>query len=139
MVEYTGEAVRSLSMDGRMTVCNMSIEGGARAGMIAADETTFEYLRGRPNAPQGDDFKAAVEAWSKLRTDDGAEFDELVEIDASSLEPMVSWGRIPAWCFRSPLACPILTPSPIPATARRRNARWSTWTSNRTRQSRTFR
>jgi 3-isopropylmalate/(R)-2-methylmalate dehydratase large subunit len=78
-----------------MTVCNMSIEGGARAGMIAPDETTFEYLRGRPNAPQGDDFEAAIDSWSKLRTDDGAEFDELVEIDASSLEPMVSWGTNP--------------------------------------------
>ena len=95
VVEYTGEAVRSLSMDGRMTVCNMSIEGGARAGMIAPDETTFEYLRGRPNAPQGDDFEAAVDAWSKLRTDEGAEFDELVEVDANSLEPMVSWGTNP--------------------------------------------
>ncbi len=95
VVEYTGEAIRSLSMDGRMTVCNMSIEGGARAGMVAPDGTTFEYVRGRPHAPQGDDFDAAVDAWEHLTTDEGAEFDELVEIDAGSLEPMVSWGTNP--------------------------------------------
>lgn len=96
VVEYTGEAVRSLSMDGRMTVCNMSVEGGAKAGMISPDDTTFEYLRGRPRAPQGDDFERAVDAWSQMSTDDGAQFDELVVIDASSLEPMVSWGTNPS-------------------------------------------
>ena len=96
VVEYTGEAVRALSMDGRMTVCNMSVEGGAKAGMISPDDTTFEYLRGRPRAPQGDDFERAVDAWSQLSTDDGAQFDELVVIDASSLEPMVSWGTNPS-------------------------------------------
>lgn len=96
VVEYTGEAVRSLSMEGRMTVCNMSIEAGAKAGMIAPDETTFDYLRGRRHAPRGDDFEAAVDEWSKLATDAGAEFDELVEIDAGSLEPMVSWGTNPS-------------------------------------------
>lgn len=96
VVEYTGEAVRALSMDGRMTVCNMSIEGGAKAGMISPDDTTFEYLRGRPHAPQGDDFEQAVDAWSQLATDDDAQFDELVVIDASSLEPMVSWGTNPS-------------------------------------------
>ena len=96
VVEYTGEAVRSLSMDGRMTVCNMSVEGGAKAGMISPDDTTFEYLRGRPRAPQGDDFERAVDAWSQLSTDDGAQFDELVVIDAGELEPMVSWGTNPS-------------------------------------------
>ena len=96
VVEYTGEAVRALSMDGRMTVCNMSVEGGAKAGMISPDDTTFEYLRGRARAPQGDDFERAVDAWSQLSTDDGAQFDELVVIDASSLEPMVSWGTNPS-------------------------------------------
>lgn len=96
VVEYTGDAVRALSMDGRMTVCNMSVEGGAKAGMISPDDTTFEYLRGRPHAPQGDDFEQAVDAWSQLSTDDDAQFDELVEIDASSLEPMVSWGTNPS-------------------------------------------
>jgi 3-isopropylmalate/(R)-2-methylmalate dehydratase large subunit len=95
-IEYTGDAIRALSMDGRMTVCNMSVEGGGRSGMIAPDETTFEYLRGRPQAPQGDAFNAAVDAWTKLPTDEGAEFDELIEIDASSLEPMVSWGTNPS-------------------------------------------
>ena len=96
VVEYTGDAVRALSMDGRMTVCNMSVEGGAKAGMISPDDTTFEYLRGRPHAPQGEDFEQAVDAWSQLSTDDDAQFDELVEIDASSLEPMVSWGTNPS-------------------------------------------
>ena len=95
VVEYTGEAVRDLSMEGRMTVCNMSIEGGARAGMIAPDETTFEYLRGREHAPSGADFEEAVEGWSELRTDPGAEYDTRVVIDATALEPMVSWGTNP--------------------------------------------
>ncbi len=95
-VEYTGEAIRSLSMEGRMTVCNMSIEAGARAGMVAPDDTTFEYMRGRPNVPQGDDFEAAVEDWRSLSSDPGAHFDSLVEIDASGLEPYVTWGTNPA-------------------------------------------
>jgi 3-isopropylmalate/(R)-2-methylmalate dehydratase large subunit len=93
VVEYAGEAVRALSMEGRMTMCNMTIEGGGRAGMIAPDETTFEYVRGRPGAPE--DFDAAVASWSALHTDDGAEFDVEVEIDASSLSPMVTWGTTP--------------------------------------------
>ena len=95
VIEYTGEAIRSLSMDGRMTVCNMSIEGGARAGMIAPDDTTFDYLKGRQFAPQGDAFDAAVEQWRKLPTDAGATFDKLVEIEASDLEPFVTWGTNP--------------------------------------------
>ena len=95
VIEYTGEAVRSLSMEGRMTVCNMSIEAGARAGMFAPDETTFEYMRGRPRAPQGEDFEAAVEQWKALPTDPGAQFDSTVEIEAGALEPMVSWGTNP--------------------------------------------
>jgi len=95
VIEYTGEAVRSLSMAGRMTVCNMSIEGGARAGMIAPDETTFDYMRGRPQVPQGEDFDRAVENWVTLSSDPGAHFDKLVEIDASNLSPFVSWGTNP--------------------------------------------
>ncbi len=95
VIEYTGEAVRSLSMDGRMTVCNMSIEGGARAGMIAPDETTFKYVRGRPFAPKGDDFEASVERWRKLPSDEGASFDKQVIVDAASLEPFVTWGTNP--------------------------------------------
>ena len=95
VIEYTGEAIRSLSMDGRMTVCNMTIEGGGRAGMVGPDETTFDYLCGRPQVPQGDAFDAAVEEWSTLKTDDGSKFDELVKVDATALEPMVSWGTNP--------------------------------------------
>ena len=94
-VEYTGEAIRSLSMEGRMTVCNMSIEAGARVGMVAPDDVTFEYMRGRPQVPQGEEFDRTVERWRGLRTDPGASFDKLVEIDASSLEPYVTWGTNP--------------------------------------------
>lgn len=95
VVEYTGKCIEQFSMEERMTICNMSIEAGARAGMIAPDETTFEYLRGRPHAPQGEDFDRAVERWRQLRTDPGAKFDARVEIDASKLTPMVSWGTNP--------------------------------------------
>jgi 3-isopropylmalate/(R)-2-methylmalate dehydratase large subunit len=95
VIEYRGSAIESLSMEGRMTICNMSIEAGARAGMVAPDETTFEYLRGRPHAPKGDDWDAAVEAWSRLRTDAGAEFDTEVYVDAATLSPFVTWGTNP--------------------------------------------
>ena len=95
VIEFTGEAMRSLSMEGRMTVCNMSIEGGGRAGMVAPDNTTFEYMRGRPQVPQGGDFDAAVEEWRTLATDEGAEYDSLVELDGTALEPHVSWGTNP--------------------------------------------
>jgi 3-isopropylmalate/(R)-2-methylmalate dehydratase large subunit len=95
VIEYTGEAVRSLSMEGRMTVCNMSIEAGARAGMVAPDDTTFEYMRGRPNVPQGPDFEAAVEEWRGLPTEPGAEFDSVVQMDAADLQPFVTWGTNP--------------------------------------------
>jgi 3-isopropylmalate/(R)-2-methylmalate dehydratase large subunit len=95
VIEYTGEAIRSLSMAGRMTVCNMSIEAGARAGMIAPDETTFEYMRGRPQVPQGDDFDAAVERWKALATDPDAIYDRVVEINAVDLAPFVTWGTNP--------------------------------------------
>ena len=95
VIEYTGEAIRSLSMEGRMTVCNMSIEGGARAGMIAPDDTTFDYIRGRPQVPQDAAFDAAVERWRTLPTDPGATYDKVVEIDASTLEPFVTWGTNP--------------------------------------------
>ena len=94
-IEYTGQAVRELSMEGRMTVCNMSIEAGARAGMVAPDDTTFDYMRGRPNVPQGDDFDAAVEEWRSLLTDPGAEYDTVVHIDGAALEPFVTWGTNP--------------------------------------------
>jgi 3-isopropylmalate/(R)-2-methylmalate dehydratase large subunit len=95
VIEFRGEAVRGLSMEGRMTVCNMSIEAGARAGMIAPDETTFEYLRGRANAPTGADWDTAVAAWRELTTDEGATFDKVVKIDATKLSPWVTWGTNP--------------------------------------------
>ena len=94
-IEYTGEAVRGLSMEGRMTVCNMTIEAGARVGMVAPDETTFEYMRGRPQVPQGSAFDEAVERWRRLPTDPDAVYDNVVEIDASSLSPCVTWGTNP--------------------------------------------
>lgn len=95
VLEYRGSAIRSLSMEGRMTICNMSIEAGARAGMVAPDETTFEYLEGRPHAPQGADWDEAVAYWKTLPTDEGATFDAEVFIDANELEPFVTWGTNP--------------------------------------------
>ncbi len=95
VIEYAGSAIRSLSMEGRMTVCNMSIEAGARAGMIAPDETTFAWLRGRPFAPQGTDWDRAVAEWRKLATDPGAQFDRELTIPAIELEPFVTWGTNP--------------------------------------------
>ena len=92
-VEYAGPTIEGLSMPGRMTICNMTIEGGGRAGMIAPDETTFEWVRGREAAPE--DFDAAVERWRSLPTDDGATFDTEVEVDASAISPMVTWGTTP--------------------------------------------
>jgi 3-isopropylmalate/(R)-2-methylmalate dehydratase large subunit len=95
VMEYAGEAIRGLSMEGRMTVCNMSIEGGARAGLIAPDEKTFAYIKGRPRAPKGADFDAAVRYWETLRSDDGAAFDREVKLDAAKLPPLVTWGTSP--------------------------------------------
>ena len=95
VLEYRGSAIRSLSMDGRMTICNMSIEAGARAGMVAPDETTYAYLQGRPHAPQGADWDAAVAYWNTLATDDDAVFDAEVFLDANELEPFVTWGTNP--------------------------------------------
>ncbi len=95
VLEYRGPAVEAMSMEARMTICNMSIEAGARAGMIAPDATTFEYLRGRPHAPQGQDWDDAVAWWSTLRTDDDAVFDAEVVLDAGDLEPFVTWGTNP--------------------------------------------
>ena len=95
VIEYTGQAIRDLSMEGRMTVCNMSIEAGARAGMVAPDNKTFEYVKGREHAPSGEEFDKAVEEWKSLVTDQGAEYDQVVVIDADDLEPHVSWGTNP--------------------------------------------
>jgi len=95
VIEYTGQAIRDLDIEGRMTVCNMSIEAGARAGMIAPDEKTFEYLQGREFAPKGEAWDRAVERWKELRTDEGATYDRTVVIDASKLEPMITYGTNP--------------------------------------------
>ena len=135
VLEYRGEAIRNLSMEGRMTICNMSIEAGARAGMVAPDETTFAYLKGRPHAPEGDDWDAAVEHWRTLATDEGAEFDAAVarwkqlrsdegarfdvevHIDAADIRPTLTWGTHPGTA--------IAVDAPIPAAAD--GPRWATW------------
>jgi 3-isopropylmalate/(R)-2-methylmalate dehydratase large subunit len=111
VAEYAGSAIRALSMDERMTLSNMSIEMGARAGMIAPDDTTYQYLSGRPKAPQGAAFEAAVERWRALPTDAGARFDREVSIDAAALEPMITWGTNPAQ------AAPVTGAVPDPARA----------------------
>ncbi len=95
VIEFAGEAVRNLSMEGRMTVCNMSIEGGARAGMIAPDETTFEYIKGRKMAPSGAEWDKAVAYWKSLPSDEGAQYDKIVTLDASEIPPLVTWGTTP--------------------------------------------
>ncbi|MFC5864197.1 3-isopropylmalate dehydratase large subunit [Acidicapsa dinghuensis] len=111
VIEYAGSAIRSLSMEGRMTICNMSIEAGARAGMIAPDEITFEYLKGRRFAPKGEAWDKAVQEWSKLPTDPGAKFDRELIIDAATLVPYVSWGTSPG------MVAPITAVVPNPAEA----------------------
>jgi 3-isopropylmalate/(R)-2-methylmalate dehydratase large subunit len=95
VIEFAGEAIRSLSMEGRMTVCNMTIEGGARAGLIAPDEKTFEYIKGRPRAPKGAQLEQAIEYWKTLKTDEGAHYDRVVVLNAADLPPIVSWGSSP--------------------------------------------
>jgi 3-isopropylmalate/(R)-2-methylmalate dehydratase large subunit len=95
VIEYDGEAIRSLSMEGRMTVCNMSIEAGARAGLIAPDDTTFEYLKGRPHAPKGAAWEAAVNYWKTLKSDPGARFDVEIKLNAADIPPLVTWGTSP--------------------------------------------
>ena len=112
VIEYRGAAIRALSMEGRMTVCNMSIEAGARAGLIAPDETTFTYLKGRAHAPSGEQWNEAVAAWGHLHTDDGATWDREVTIDASTLRPQVSWGTNPAQV----ISIDSVLPSPADAT-----------------------
>lgn len=121
VLEYRGSAIRRLSMEARMTVCNMSIEAGARAGMIAPDETTYEYLRGRDHAPTGDDWDAALEAWSHLRSDDDAEFDEEVVLDADTLTPFVTWGTNPGQ--GAPLGTAVPDPELMPDENDKANAR----------------
>ena len=121
VLEYRGSAIRALSMEARMTVCNMSIEAGARAGMIAPDETTFEYLRGRDHAPTGADWDAAVAAWSELRSDDDAVFDDEVVLDAAALTPFVTWGTNPGQ--GAPLGSAVPDPELMPDENDKANAR----------------
>jgi 3-isopropylmalate/(R)-2-methylmalate dehydratase large subunit len=109
--EYMGEAIRALSMEGRMTICNMSIEGGARAGMVAPDDTTFEYIAGRPYAPKGGDWDAAVAHWRTLPTDDGATFDAEVVLDANTLTPMITYGTNPG--MGMPITANVPDPDPM--------------------------
>ncbi|MEN3305565.1 MAG: 3-isopropylmalate/(R)-2-methylmalate dehydratase large subunit [Micromonosporaceae bacterium] len=121
IVEYRGDAIRRLSMEGRMTVSNMSIEWGARAGMIAPDEKTFEYLRGRPYAPRGADWDAAVEYWRGLATDDGVTFDTEVTLDGSAITPFVTWGTNPGQ--GAPLSASVPDPDSFATEAERNAAR----------------
>lgn len=117
VIEYTGEAIRGLTMEERMTVCNMTIEAGARAGLIAPDETTFEYLRGRPHVPQGEAFDRAVARWKELVTDEGAAYDRVVEFDATALIPQVTWGTSPG------MGTNVLAEVPNPADFKTENER----------------
>jgi 3-isopropylmalate/(R)-2-methylmalate dehydratase large subunit len=118
-IEYTGEAIRALSMEGRMTVCNMSIEGGGRCGMVAPDEKTIDYLRGRPHAPKGEEFARLAREWLALRTDAGATYDQTVVIDASELVPHVTWGTNPG--LVAPVTGRVPRPEEAPSPADRRS------------------
>ena len=121
VIEYTGDAIRGLSVEGRMTVCNMSIEAGARAGMIAPDDVTYDYLRGKPQAPQGAAFDAAVQRWRQIPTDPGAKYDRLVEIDAATLAPQVTWGTNPGQV--SPVTAAVPDPASYSAPADQESVR----------------
>jgi len=94
-IEFAGETIRALTIEGRLTLCNMSIEAGARCGLVAPDDMAFKYIKGRPYAPQGGAFDRAVEAWSALRSDEGAAFDREIDLDASAIAPFVTWGTSP--------------------------------------------
>ncbi|MFP4312666.1 MAG: 3-isopropylmalate dehydratase large subunit, partial [Nitriliruptoraceae bacterium] len=118
VIEYRGEAIRELSMEGRMTMCNMSIEGGARAGLISPDETTFAYLKDKLFAPKGADWDDAIEVWRSLATDEGASFDRTVRIDAAEVAPTVTWGTTPAQSIRIGERIPTLADAPDEGTAR---------------------
>jgi 3-isopropylmalate/(R)-2-methylmalate dehydratase large subunit len=121
--EYTGSAIRSLSMEERLTVCNMSIEAGARAGLVAPDDVTFQYLAGRPFAPKGAAWEAAVERWRQLPTDEGARYDRSVTLDADALEPMITFGTNPG--LGIPITAPVPEPLEAPPTQVERDRRWS--------------
>jgi 3-isopropylmalate/(R)-2-methylmalate dehydratase large subunit len=122
VIEFGGEAIRALSVEGRMTVCNMTIEAGARAGLVAADEKTIEYVRGRPYAPRGDLFERAAAHWRTLVSDEGAEFDRVVRIDAASIPPQVTWGTSPEMVVPvgGVVPDPAAEPDPVRASGMRR-------------------
>ena len=129
IIEYRGSAIRGLSMEGRMTLCNMSIEGGARAGLVAPDETTFEYVEGRDHAPTGAAWDEALEYWRSLPTDKAATFDKEVALDAGSITPHVTWGTNPGQVI--PIAAAVPDPAAFADTGEREaaRARWRTWVS----------
>ena len=130
VLEYRGSAIRALSMEGRMTICNMSIEAGARAGMVAPDETTFAYVKGTPHAPQGQDWEDAVAYWRTLPTDEGAVYDAEVFLDADELEPFVTWGTNPGQGVSlSDVVPDPADDSPTRTSAPPPSGRWSTWIS----------
>jgi 3-isopropylmalate/(R)-2-methylmalate dehydratase large subunit len=109
VIEYMGSAIRGLSMEGRMTLCNLSIEGGARAGLVAPDETTFAWMKGRPSAPKGGRWETALAFWKTLCSDDGAKWDRVIDIDAADIAPTITWGTSPEQ------AAPITSRTPVPA------------------------
>src|SRR5689334_17574871 len=119
-IEYAGSAIRALGMEGRLTICNMSIEAGARAGMVAPDDTTYEYLHGRDFAPKGDDWERALEWWRTLPSEEGARFDREVELDGSILEPTVTWGTLPEEAL--PVSAHIPAPEAMATTEQRAHA-----------------
>jgi 3-isopropylmalate/(R)-2-methylmalate dehydratase large subunit len=121
VMEYAGEAIRALSMEARMTICNMSIEGGARAGLIAPDETTFAYIKGRPKAPKGDNWDKAMKYWETLYSDEGAHFDREVRLDAANLPPIVTWGTSPEDVV--PVTGSVPNPDDIPD-ENKRSSKW---------------
>src|SRR6478752_55979 len=125
--EYRGEAIRALNMEQRMTICNMSIEGGARAGLVAPDDTTFEYVHGRRHAPQGRAWDAAVDRWRQLPTDDGAAFDKSITIDANTLEPMITYGTTQGRAIPIKRRVPSRTTRPTPRRAGPWSTRCPTW------------
>ena len=138
VIEYCGEAIRDLSMEGRMTVCNMAIEGGARAGLIAPDETTYAYVKGRPHAPKGAQWEAALNWWKTLYTDEDAVFDKVVTLKGEDIQPVVTWGTSPEDVL--PIQALCLTPRASKAArSTRPSARLSIWVLLRARSSQTFR
>jgi 3-isopropylmalate/(R)-2-methylmalate dehydratase large subunit len=126
VIEYCGEAIRELSIEGRMTICNMAIEGGARAGLIAPDEKTFDYIKGRPHAPKGAQWEAAMAWWQTLHSDEDAHWDKVVTLRGEDIAPVVTWGTSPRTCCRSTGSCRRLTASRAARSARP-SARWTTW------------